>query len=754
MAPPEGVNTFIGRLATFEAPHHLTKRRASSTKKKTPTTVIWPHEKPAPEELAQAGFFYKPTSNNPDNVMCFLCKRSLDGWEPADDPVSEHLQHSPECGWAINMGIKQRNDKLDRAEEDPMGDAMVEARKATFQASWPHEAKRGWKCKTQKMVEAGWFYDPSPEMDDGVTCSYCSLSLDGWEPKDDPLEEHRRRSPDCYFFSPVEEHMAAKKTARGRKVRGSRVSKASRLSNQSTFSTFSEAPSLMSIGDAAAMEEDDSVLTTATAATTTSMAGKGKRKTSKPRVASKSTKRTTKKQSAAPEPELSGADDTVPHSLRESALIVPSSPSPSKSEEKLRPKRATRRNTNQIDESHLQDTSVIELAPRITRTRNTRGQPWTSEAASQVQLEEEIVIVAPPPQDEMIVMPKRGTKRTSDGLRKVQDTSTMTPEEAPAPPEARIVSGKGKKGKKMKVEEAAPEAEPKLEQDTEPLASEPTQPETAASSAPPPKPASKTRKGKKPSKQAIASPDPMPSGPQAPPSPSPARLTSQSPTPYEPTPAADEFEPSPTPQKPRHIPATTTEPTLTPRHAPALAPSRPPTPPPKSTPSLPPRRSNSPQSSDAENMPPSARAAQASASATRVRSPSKLPTAAASAPVAEQGTRVPLASTPSAHSLPAATSSSGLPTTHPWTAADLESIFLPGPDSPSEPPARASLAETLEHVQRGLTSAEKEMSLEDWVRWRAARGEERLRAECERLVGVFEREGLRALRAVEGVEVV
>ncbi|TKA46018.1 hypothetical protein B0A49_12600 [Cryomyces minteri] len=753
MAPPEGVHTFIGRLATFEAPHHLTKRRASSTKKKTPTTVTWPHERPAPDELAQAGFFYKPTSNNPDNVMCFLCERSLDGWEPADDPISEHLQHSPECGWAINMGIKQRNVKLDRAEEDPMGDAMVEARKATFQASWPHEAKRGWKCKTQKMVEAGWFYDPSPEMDDGVTCSYCSLSLDGWEPKDDPLEEHRRRSPDCYFFSPIEEHMAAKKAARGKKVRGSRVSKASRLSNQSTFSTFSEAPSLMSIGDAATAEEDDSVLTTATAATTTSMAGKGKKKTSKQRVASKGTKRMTKKQSAAPEQEPSGADDTIPHSLRESALIVLSSPSPPKSEGKSRPKRATRRNTNQVDESHLQDTSSIELAPRITRARNARGQPRTSEAASQVQLEEEIVVVAPPPQDEMIVMPKRGTKRTSDGLRKVQDTSTLTAEEAPAPPKARIVSGKSKKGKKTKVEEAAPELEPQLEpeleQDTEPLASEPAQPEITASSAPPPppKPAFKSRKGKKTSKQAIASPDPIPSELQPPPSPSPARPTSPSPTP-----AADEFEPSPTPQKPRHIPATTIEPILSPRRAPALEPSHPPTPPPKSTPSRPSRRSNSPQSSDAENMPPSARAAQASASATRVLSLSKLPVA--SAPVAEQGTRIPLASTPSAQFLPAATSPSGLPTTHPWTAADLESIFLPAPASPSKPPARASLAETLELVQRGLTTAEKEMSLEDWVRWQAARGEERLRAECERLVGVFEREGLRALRAVEGVEVV
>jgi hypothetical protein len=52
-----------------------------------------------------------------------------------------------------------------------------------------------------QLAEAGWYYDPSPEQQDGVTCPYCSLSLDGWDAGDDPLEEHRRRAPDCLFFA-------------------------------------------------------------------------------------------------------------------------------------------------------------------------------------------------------------------------------------------------------------------------------------------------------------------------------------------------------------------------------------------------------------------------------------------------------------------------------------------------------------------------------------------------------------------------
>lgn len=38
-----------------------------------------------------------------------------------------------------------------------------------------------------QLVEAGWCFDPSQEAEDGTTCFYCNLSLDGWEPKDNPM---------------------------------------------------------------------------------------------------------------------------------------------------------------------------------------------------------------------------------------------------------------------------------------------------------------------------------------------------------------------------------------------------------------------------------------------------------------------------------------------------------------------------------------------------------------------------------------
>lgn len=36
-------------------------------------------------------------------MECFLCEKSLDGWEATDDPWIEHKKHSPNCQFAQLM---------------------------------------------------------------------------------------------------------------------------------------------------------------------------------------------------------------------------------------------------------------------------------------------------------------------------------------------------------------------------------------------------------------------------------------------------------------------------------------------------------------------------------------------------------------------------------------------------------------------------------------------------------------------------
>ena len=94
----------------------------------------------------------------------------------------------------------------------------------------------------------------------------------------------------------------------------------------------------------------------------------------------------------------------------------------------------------------------------------------------------------------------------------------------------------------------------------------------------------------------------------------------------------------------------------------------------------------------------------------------------------------------------------GLQSAHPWAAVDLEGVFL---RSPGDESARGMLGEAMQRVKNGdLTSPEKKMTVEEWIHYNAEIAEEKLRSECERMVGAFEKEGGRAMRALEGVECV
>ncbi|MCJ1260825.1 hypothetical protein MMC22_000688 [Lobaria immixta] len=249
MAVGNGMETYAARLASFSIAHPA-KKRGSDTK--GTKTLKWPLKNLSPDELATAGFFYRPTASNPDNAVCFLCGKNVDGWEEDDNAVTEHLKLSPECGWAINVYIEQQLGTGNYDIENPLDEKLLDARRMTFGSKWPHESKRGWICKTQKMIESGWYYCPTAESDDYAKCSYCSLGLDGWEPKDNPYDEHRRRSPDCAFFAFTD----SLKPKRGR-TRKSRTSKASRMSTQSNFTTVSE---VTSIGEPEAHETESIIL--------------------------------------------------------------------------------------------------------------------------------------------------------------------------------------------------------------------------------------------------------------------------------------------------------------------------------------------------------------------------------------------------------------------------------------------------------------------------------------------------------------
>ncbi|KAF3006867.1 hypothetical protein E8E13_010872 [Curvularia kusanoi] len=217
------------RLDTFSAPVTSKSRRTSTKSKKAPSKSknAWPLALPSAHDLAFAGFVWKPTAASPDNVQCFSCHCQLDGWEENDVPAYEHLTHSPSCGFAVVTCIRLRSGDPGRSEDDPISDAMMQARRDTFGAGWPLDSSEGYPS-IEQLVEAGWYYDPTFEYPDGTTCAYCSLSLDAWDIGDDPMEEHRRRESECLFFALKElYHPAQKAVTKKGKRSSSRASTAS-----------------------------------------------------------------------------------------------------------------------------------------------------------------------------------------------------------------------------------------------------------------------------------------------------------------------------------------------------------------------------------------------------------------------------------------------------------------------------------------------------------------------------------------------
>ena len=139
----------------------------------------------------------------------------------------------------------------------------------------------------------------------------------------------------------------------------------------------------------------------------------------------------------------------------------------------------------------------------------------------------------------------------------------------------------------------------------------------------------------------------------------------------------------------------------------------------------------SPQSSDAENQPPSSRPSQ-SRPPLSFESPSR------------SEVRIPLAVIVTPSASPSRGNISKLRSTFPWTAIDVDQMLHGTPDPEKKDTSFLNGA-------KKLMSPEKVLTVEEWIEHNAERGEAKLRNDCERLVGRFEDQGVRALKTLEGI---
>lgn len=96
-----------------------TKRVKNPAKPSSYVTLKWPHPsnfKANADTLAEAGFFYDPSYDDPDNVTCYVCGKELSGWETEDDPFDIHWEKcGKRCCWAnVRCGLRGDMDRYGR----------------------------------------------------------------------------------------------------------------------------------------------------------------------------------------------------------------------------------------------------------------------------------------------------------------------------------------------------------------------------------------------------------------------------------------------------------------------------------------------------------------------------------------------------------------------------------------------------------------------------------------------------------------
>lgn len=482
-------------------------------------------------------------------------------------------------------------------------------------------------------------------------------------------------------------------SSQSKKGRGSRATKTSQISRPSNLTAYSEAPSFTSRGESEPREEE-SVLTTATAATTTSKTGKTRKGASRAKAGAKGKKSTRSKKATQDKPEPIDGDETE---IRETAEPSPKSK-----------RGGTRQAARMIEISDL-GSPLAESHPasgRAARFQAEGVRPRLSEDESQLQSE---LLAATSVQEAERPSVMRGKKRTSDGMPKLDSSIVMFEE----PPESFI--SQSQKPKRAKKGGKRTNAQEPSFQHTESAS-------RTSKEGLPYFDRSETHQEKV--CQTDEDVDMMMDAAEEHPISGPASVD---PPPHNP-PVTQEAS--------RKEQASMT---VSFGHIPEASSSR------STKPATP---SPSPQSSDAENKPPSSRPALHQSQQARQ---------AINVPLAKET----LIATPSRR----LGISNRLETSCPWKPIDLENVFVPSPSSKAAFGAGFAngkenissleglpLDQMIKGVEARLTSPEKGMSVEDWIKFNARRGEQRLRDECERLVGIFETEGGKALHALEGIE--
>lgn len=115
---------------TWSTPELLPTSKEMIQARKESFGSQWPYDgkkgwKPTSKKLAEAGFYFTPTDEEPDNAKCIYCNKSLGGWEKSDDPVHEHQRRVPDCAF-FNCELREVSEQPAVVEDEIAADVEEE----------------------------------------------------------------------------------------------------------------------------------------------------------------------------------------------------------------------------------------------------------------------------------------------------------------------------------------------------------------------------------------------------------------------------------------------------------------------------------------------------------------------------------------------------------------------------------------------------------------------------------------------------
>ncbi|KAM4621656.1 E3 ubiquitin-protein ligase XIAP [Polymixia lowei] len=195
----EEVEDMEFRLRTGEVVDESTYPMAphmSSEDARLRTFTSWPSAAPVrPRDLAQAGLYYLGES---DRVQCFCCAGMLGGWEAGDTAWGEHSKHFPNCFFILGHDVGNVPSLGSTEEEEDEGRRRQHPRvpMESFEERLNTYAGVQHTIEHDRLARAGFY---STGAGDRVMCFRCGGGLKGWQPEEDPWEEHAKHYPGCSF---------------------------------------------------------------------------------------------------------------------------------------------------------------------------------------------------------------------------------------------------------------------------------------------------------------------------------------------------------------------------------------------------------------------------------------------------------------------------------------------------------------------------------------------------------------------------